>query len=213
MICCYFYGPTRGILEQKILPAHRMTENRVRFIHFMSNGDLKKRLRRLIAKKTHVQRGGVGPLPGPPQPLVRHGGGRKWESCECCVTHSRPGSGAAPSRKERPALPWPRLAGPPSWLGAAVGAAAGRCGGCCPALPPSPVALPSLPFSFPPLHPSLAWPPAAGRWGVPAVEGPAPAGRGEWGLGRRGEPVRELREPSGLRVGLLGASCCSCSAG
>lgn len=46
----YFYGPTGGILEQKMLPVHWMTENEAEFIHFMSTGSLNKRLGRFVAE-------------------------------------------------------------------------------------------------------------------------------------------------------------------
>lgn len=123
-------------------------------------------------------------------------GSRKRKSAELCVRHRRPGSGAAPSRKETPAVGWPRLPAPPSWLGAAVAPQRGGAGVA--ALPCPLFLLRGAPFSFS-LLPSLAWASGCGQVGPSsAVEGPALAGRGERGLGRRGEPMRELKEQGGL---------------
>lgn len=46
----YFYGPTSGILRQKPPPVYWMSEKEFVLIHFMKNGNLKNRFRRLITK-------------------------------------------------------------------------------------------------------------------------------------------------------------------
>lgn len=112
-------------------------------------------------------------------------------------------SGSFPEADGSTALAPPRRAA--ILAGSCGSAAAGGAG--VSALPCPAQSCPLSVFGAPSLSASLAWPLAAGLWSDPAVEGPALAGRGEWGLlgelGERGLPLLRLGGPgAGLRTGL-----------
>lgn len=177
------------------------------------------RNRRAAARETRQLHATVSrrtiPSPAPLRPPSRmRRGSRNRKSAELCVRHRRPGSGAAPSRKEPPAPRWPRLPASPSWLGAAV---APQRGGAGVAALACPARFSSSRRSFlflPPSLPRLSLRLRAGgavfggggacssreRWA-----GPGPAGRaheGAEGAGRAG-PAASLPFPglTGTRGG------------